>query len=136
MDQDCLLWILISLIGFFIIVIIYMKHFYKKQKESFEEVDFMYNTITPDLPPVNRNVEKAQVLTNIPASQDLYNKGTENYMILDTEPEPNTNQLLYSGGNAQIISIPLQMNNPNENESLRSQQILITDYNRIKYCVQ
>jgi len=111
-----------------------MKHFYKKQKESFEEVEFMYNTIKPTLPPVNTNVEKAKVITSIPASQDLYTKGNEQYMVLDTEPEPNTNQLLYSGGSPQLISIPLQMNDPNENESLRSQQILVTDYNKIKYC--
>jgi len=39
----------------------------------------------------------------------------------------------YSGGYAELLNIPLQMNNPNESEPLRSQKVLITPYNRIKY---
>jgi len=34
----------------------------------------------------------------------------------------------------KLIKIPLQMNIPNDNEQLRSQLELITDYNKIKYC--
>jgi hypothetical protein len=32
-----------------------------------------------------------------------------------------------------MIEIPLQMNYPNDNEQLRSQKILVTPYNKIKY---
>ena len=39
----------------------------------------------------------------------------------------------YSGGYAELLKIPLQMNDPNNSEQLRSQNILITPYNRIKY---
>lgn len=34
----------------------------------------------------------------------------------------------------KLIKIPLQMNVPNDNEQLRSQLELVTDYNKIKYC--
>ena len=39
----------------------------------------------------------------------------------------------YSGGYSELLKIPLQMNDPNNMEQLRSQNILITPYNRIKY---
>jgi hypothetical protein len=43
------------------------------------------------------------------------------------------NELIYSGGYTQLLKIPLQMNEPNSFEQLRSQDVLITPYNRIKY---
>jgi hypothetical protein len=68
----------------------------------------------PYSPPVNSNVQKMVV------------KKT----ITDSEGE---NLLIYSGGTAQMIEIPLQWNDPT-GEVLRSQKILVTDYNRNKYC--
>ncbi len=89
----------------------------------------------PTKPPVNPNVYKSLLVSSVPVSNDLYN--TQDYntpgFILD-QPENNedTNQLNYSGGSTQIIKIPLQMNEP-YNEQLRSQEVMITPYNKIKY---
>lgn len=41
-------------------------------------------------------------------------------------------ELNYSGGNGNIINIPLQMNYPFD-EPLRSQTVFVTPYNQIKY---
>ena len=76
----------------------------------------------PYSPPVNTNVQKMIVKKTIQCSSDLYS-GDIN----------NTNELNYSGGTAQMIEIPLQWNVPT-GEVLRSQKILVTDYNRNKYC--
>ena len=74
------------------------------------------------------------MLNSIPTNNDLYT--TQNYSTNDYDlNQPinnNTNQLNYSGGSTQLIKIPLQMNEP-YNEQLRSQEILITPYNKIKY---
>ena len=43
------------------------------------------------------------------------------------------NKISYSGGYTQLLNIPLQMNDPNNSEPLRSQNVLITPYNRVKY---
>ena len=73
------------------------------------------------LPPVNPNVTQSVIVDNIPASPEL------NFF------PGNDNLLNYSGGETQLIQIPLQYNDPYEPEQLRSQEILITPYNRIKY---
>ena len=87
----------------------------------------------PLLPPVNPMVRRRVIRDTIPANQDLYTSQTydTNDSVLDT-PSVNTNELLYSGGETQMLSIPLQFNYP-YNEQLRSQDILITPYNKIKY---
>jgi len=88
----------------------------------------------PELPPVNPNARNLVVLDNVRSSQDLYsNQGSEiNYGILNVPPAQNVNELVYSGGMTQLIKIPLQYNDP-YNEQLRTQDILITPYNKIKY---
>jgi hypothetical protein len=88
----------------------------------------------PSLPPVNPNVRNTTIRKQIKTDNDLYNiqpYDTTDY-ILDMPLDQNTNELLYSGGETTLIDIPLQYNEP-YNEQLRSQEILITPYNQIKY---
>ena len=75
----------------------------------------------PYNPPVNPMAMESTITNSIPASPELFYGST------------NTNELRYSGGDSQLISIPLQYNYPNGTEMLRSQPILITPYNRVKY---
>jgi len=88
----------------------------------------------PFTPPVNPNARNSVVLDNVTSAQDLYsNQDPESrYYILDTPPAQNVNELVYSGGTNELLKIPLQYNDP-YNEQLRSQDILITPYNKIKY---
>jgi len=134
MDNKYLI-ILASLIGFFCIVL-----FYSKQKQSsFGKIEqtqplndkFVMNENVnhldtrydyPNTPPVNPNVYKTLIVSSEPVNSDLYD-GTD---------VDSTNQLNYSGGSTQLLKIPLQFNEP-YNEQLRSQEVLITPYNRIKY---
>jgi hypothetical protein len=75
--------------------------------------------------PVNPNFKQSVVYgTSIPSS-DLYKP-----IFKSDNP---VNQFDYSGGKTQLLRIPLQMNEPNSDEMLRSQDILITPYNKIKY---
>ena len=74
--------------------------------------------------PVNPISTKSVLINKIQASPDLFYNQNSN---------ESTNELLYSGGNTQLLQIPLQYNVPYEPEILRSQPILITPYNRIKY---
>jgi hypothetical protein len=88
----------------------------------------------PSLPPVNPNVRNTIIRKRVKADKDLYNiqsYDTADY-ILDTNLDNNTNELLYSGGEATLLEIPLQYNEP-YSEQLRTQQILITPYNQNKY---
>ena len=79
--------------------------------------------------PVNPTTEKSVVYgTSIPSGEMYYPFDQSKGFKWDS-----LNQLNYSGGNTQLLRIPLQMNEPNSNEMLRSQDILITPYNRIKY---
>ncbi len=88
----------------------------------------------PLLAPVNPMARYSNVQTVLPASSDLYSSQTyeTSDYLLNTPPTENTNQLIYSGGETQLINIPLQYNYP-YNEQLRTQQVLITPYNKIKY---
>jgi len=79
----------------------------------------------PYNPPVNPNVMNSVIQTVVPSSSDLYAPFNEHENV-------STNQLYYSGGTNKLIKIPLQVNDPTD-EQLRSQDILITPYNRIKY---
>jgi len=78
--------------------------------------------------PVNVNYKKATVVSTITPSPNMYSP-----LFKSNQP---LNELTYSGGNTQLLRIPLQMNEPNSNEMLRSQDILITPYNRVKYSEQ
>ena len=75
-------------------------------------------------PPVGENVIRATLQTSFPGTLGLY------YPINN---EQTVNLLNYSGGDSKLVKIPLQMNDPNQTEILRSQQILITQYNKHKY---
>lgn len=90
--------------------------------------------IYPYNPPVNPITRQTIIRKEIPASPDLYftNYSVDNALIDPQQQEP-TNELYYSGGLNQMIEIPLQFNDPYEPEQLRSQKVLITPYNRIKY---
>ena len=87
----------------------------------------------PTLPPVNPNVLKSILKKKITASPDLYftqDYSSENALI-DSPNVESSNELYYSGGTNELIKIPLQY--IDDQEQLRSQKILITPYNRIKY---
>jgi len=79
--------------------------------------------------PVNPTTEKSVVYgTSIPSGEMYYPFDESKDFKWDS-----LNQLNYSGGSTQLLRVPLQMNFPNSDEMLRSQDILITPYNRIKY---
>ena len=75
-------------------------------------------------------------MNSVPVDKNLYTDQdfSTNEYILDEQKIGNTNQLNYSGGSTQLIKIPLQYNEPH-NEQLRTQEVLITPYNRIKYSI-
>ena len=151
MEQKYLI-ILATLIGFYCIVIFYLKN--KKSQfdntinqqkqpllnnvkelqknENINHLDTRYDY--PLTPPVNPNVYKTQIVTVNPANSDLYS--TQDYLVngyaLNQNDNLETNQLDYSGGSTQLLKIPLQFNEP-FNEQLRTQEVLITPYNKIKY---
>jgi len=85
--------------------------------------------------PVNPMGTRSVLINKIQASPDLFytQTATAKNALLDSNNNESTNELLYSGGNTQLLQIPLQYNVPFEPEVLRSQPILITPYNRIKY---
>ena len=87
----------------------------------------------PLLPPVNPIVRNRQIINTLPVSNDMYSSQEydTNYHILNTPPKPGVNQLNFSEP-TQLIKIPLHYNEP-YGEQLRSQDILITPYNKIKY---
>jgi hypothetical protein len=70
----------------------------------------------PYNPPVNSVSLNTVLVSQVPGSSDLYGSPESNLLTDDME----------------IIKAPLQYNVP-YNEQLRSQDILITPYNRIKY---
>jgi hypothetical protein len=89
----------------------------------------------PLLSPVIPLVYSAEILDTVQPSSDLYSSQDPGMFKLLNQPQSGKlNELDYSGGKTQLIKIPLQINEP-YNEPLRSQDILITPYNRIKYSV-
>jgi hypothetical protein len=97
----------------------------------YEDTRYTY----PYSPPVNPIVAKTVLQKTIEATNytpinDLINT---DYSVVDNRPVGDTNELIYSGGKTELLKIPLQMNEPNSFEQLRSQDVLITPYNRIKY---
>jgi hypothetical protein len=80
----------------------------------------------PNDSPINPNFKDITLTSSIVPSGDLYTG------ILN-QPTGPLNELIYSGGNTKLVRIPLQMNAPNSTEMLRSQSILITPYNKVKY---
>ena len=92
----------------------------------------------PTVAPVNPIAHKTLTVNRVPVDHGLFSnqENCQSY-ILDQNnrlPPNITNQLDYSGGTTQLLKIPLQMNEP-YNEQLRTQEVLITPYNRIKYQV-
>ncbi len=129
---DCYLGVAVSLIAFYFCIIIYLRNQGNfrdipgippvTQKDNLSnsplEEDTRYKY--PNNPPVNPIVKKSIIQTVVPANDTF---GT---------PLEETNTLLYSGGLGELIKIPLQMNVP-EKEMLRSYNVLITPYNKVKY---
>jgi len=102
-----------------------------KENKDIHTLDTRYNF--PTTPPVNPNIYQSVVLNSVPAEAGLYsNQEMIRGYILNENKPVETNQLDYSGGTTQLIKIPLQMNDP-YNEQLRSPEILITPYNTVKY---
>ena len=141
------LLLLASLIAFFCIVIFYTKYTKNNLQSNFgksevnnQEIDSVLPLDTrytnPLTPPVYPNAYNSEVLNKIPVENGLYSDQdfSTNEYILNEQKIGDTNQLSYSGGSAQLIKIPLQYNDP-RNEQLRTQEILITPYNRIKYSI-
>lgn len=134
------LLILTGLIAFFAAIVLYLKFNYQKFTNCSLSpidvvrpfnIDYLNNNVqdvqSEDtryrygyLPPVNPFVNNTTRETNILSSPDLS-------LCCD-----QGNLLEYSGGMSQMLTIPLQYNDP-YNEPLRSTDILVTDYNRIKY---
>ena len=149
--------IVACLMGFYVVLVLYLKYGYK-QAVSFTPLDSgipdierqpqevpiryqpnVYETEDtrmqyPLLPPVSPMVRKRNIRNIIPANPDLYTSQTyeSSDSVLDTPPTVGTNELLYSGGDTELINIPLQFNYPYD-EQLRSQPVLITPYNKVKY---
>jgi len=129
--------LIILLFVFYVIVIVY----FKNTTENLEPIPQQQITVKQDTryqypltPPVNPNVYRTELINSIHVTNDLYSNQTydTNNKVLNDNPSGPTNQLDYSGGSCSLIKIPLQLNEP-YNEQLRSQDILITPYNRIKY---
>ena len=135
---------------FFIVILIFIKYFYRQNSKFSPIISKIPNIESQNynidlkaepnvyqtedtriqfsaLPPVNPMVRKGTIINSKPVNQDLYTPYSGNFSVLDTPPTPNTNEL---NGNT-MIDIPLQMNSPDE--VLRSQKILVTDYNKVKY---
>ena len=96
-----------------------------KPMEPFNVYQFDSRYQFPTMPPVNPMVSGSSVYDNIPVSPDL------DPSIMGQQ----TNKLEYSGGSSKLIKIPLQYNvNDSQNlEYLRTQDVLVTPYNKIKY---
>ena len=142
--MSCYLGILVSLLVFYCVILLYTKCSCKANFRAVPASLMLFEPATQEIylndtrtkfaeiPPVNPNVLKSEVLNVVPANMySLQDYSVEGY-LLDQPVKGSTNQLTYSGGNAELIRIPLQFNAPFD-EQLRSQEILITDYNRIKY---
>jgi len=145
------LLIIIILMFFYLMIMLYLKYSFKQEftpvesgipaveslpaKIPFIEQKNVYETEDtraeyPLIPPVNPNARNAIISDVLPANSDLYTSqdySSSDY-VLDTPPTPGTNQL----NDNQMIKIPLQYNYP-YNEQLRTQDILITPYNKVKY---
>ena len=159
---NCYLKITVILLAFFAAVVLYLKFIVKKQsfdepkevKNKRVTIKRVDDIITEDLnlnvedtryqypykPPVNPIVRKSILKKTIPVSSDLYTPfnheysvSNSDYHVLTDTNVSGTNELNYSGGETELIKIPLQMNVPNSDEQLRSQLQLITPYNKIKY---
>ena len=147
------LLIIVALLTFYFIFMLYIKSTSKFTPVGIPATNVLPQQITtnlepnvyetedtrmqsPLLPPVNPMVRGATVQSTSFANPDLYNSQTyeTSDYLLDNPPTNGTNQLVYSGGDTQLINIPLQYNYP-YNEQLRTQQVLITPYNKIKYGV-
>jgi hypothetical protein len=130
---DCFLGITVGLISFYFFIIVYLRsqgNFIDipgavrpnaEYKETISDIPEDTRYKYPYSPPVSPLVKRSTVETVVPANDTF---GT---------PLEETNELLYSGGLGELIKIPLQMNDPNLNEPLRSYDVLVTPYNRIKY---
>jgi Ca2+/Na+ antiporter len=155
---DNFLIMILLMMVFYYCLIVYLKYLYKKQNSKFTPLDSGIPAVQnqeppiviksepnvyltedtrmkdPLLPPVNPMARKRIIKNVIPASPGLYSDQTYDTTdyILDVPPLQNTNQLIYSGGETQLIQVPLQYNEPYE-EPLRTQDILITPYNKVKY---
>uniref|UniRef100_A0A6C0I9R0 Uncharacterized protein n=1 Tax=viral metagenome TaxID=1070528 RepID=A0A6C0I9R0_9ZZZZ len=124
--MNCYLTATVILLAFFTVVLLFLKFTQSRFSETgnFDNLDTRYKY--PYDPPVNPVAADSKTIKKIVPSSDLYDPIYYN--------EGPLNELMYSGGLNEMIQIPLQFNVPNDTEVLRSQNILVTPYNKIKYC--
>ena len=96
--------------------------------EPFNVFQFDSRYQCPTMPPVNPMVSGSLIYDSIPVSPEL------DPSVIGQQ----TNELDYSGGSSKLIKIPLQYNVDSDSETqqfeqLRSQDVLITPYHKIKY---
>jgi hypothetical protein len=145
MDDNFYLILLSALLVFFFVISVYSKSKSENfsQLNEFSQLDQnqtdIYRLDTrydyPTQPPVNPIAYKSVILNKVPADKGLFSKQEmikDGMLLNENEQSTLVNQLETSGGNMELIKIPLQFNDP-VNEQLRSQEILITPYNAIKY---
>jgi len=155
---NCYLGIFDCLLLFFLLVVLYTRSNFEvlpadKPEPVFKEPPYVSIT-RPDEnayqydsryafnydPPVNPIVQFSKVIRKIKPESELYTPFDNYYEINDSEHSildnnDQLNELNYSGGSTKMYEIPLQLNDPgNTLEQLRSQNILVTPYNKIKYC--
>jgi len=147
MDNNFYFILLSALIVFFFVITVYSKSQSEKfsqliQTPTMNQNENSTNVYTldtrfdyPTKAPVNPIAYKSVILNNIPADKGLFSNQEmieTGYILNQNQQNSLVNQLETSGGNMELIKIPLQFNDP-VNEQLRSQEILITPYNAIKY---
>ena len=152
---NCYLKVIVYLLMFFCAILLYIKYkpsnffvpdVFKREKNvtfspKLEQVHYLDTRYEfPYDPPVNPITRYSEVISDIKPDSDLYTPFSNFYEINDSEHSILTpslgndlNELTYSGGKTKLIKIPLQMNEPNHFEQLRSQNVLITPYNKVKY---
>ena len=152
MKINCYLGITVSLLAFFFTVLIFTRtsNFIvmpenKEKNNKLLQNNKVFNVYQNDSryvyqydPPVNPITGLSKIVDTLSPSPDLYTPFNNFYDVNDSEhsilDNQGLNELNYSGGSTKLIKIPLQMNAPNEYEQLRSQNVLVTPYNKNKYC--
>ena len=113
---NCYLKILIVFLLFWFVILLVVRN-QSNFDLTVEDTRYQYQYE----PPVNPIVRKSEIVYPEVSLHD-------NEVFSDYHPVNQVDK------NYKLIKIPLQMNIPNENEQLRSQLELITDYNKNKYC--
>jgi hypothetical protein len=153
------LFLIAALMVFYYLIMLYIRHNYNRPKFSPLNLNLNQQEPTrvekrvekkeihsgldlgdtrleyPLLPPVNPMARNSKVKNVIKSDPGLYSVQSHNILQgvdLEIPPATDTNELVYSGGSTQMIEIPLQYNDP-YSEPLRTQNVLVTPFNKSKY---